>query len=152
MVNDFCLCRIKNFSRKLVSIFCLFFLSLVFPAILLSVASIVGQSEVLEEIIKGLIVFLIVCKLSGKKKKILAVVTVGILIGFSESFFYLSYFSQNFNTSNFFEKIFFSVSLHILTLVFILLISFRSKWLILPGVAASIVFHLFFNNYFIYWF
>lgn len=132
--------------------FLLIFLALVFPVIIFPIARIFGQSEVFEEIAKGLIVLFVIHKLSGKKDKILAAAIAGLLIGFSECFFYLLRFAENLNKTGFYEKIFFSVPLHVFTIILILLVSLKNKWLILPGVAVSIVVHLFFNRYLIYWF
>jgi hypothetical protein len=118
---------------------------LLLPLILLPVVKLFGYSEIVEEVAKGLIIFFLIFRLQTKKHKILSGVLFGFLFGLSESFFYLNNIWQLGDMSIFWQRIYLTLPIHILTCLIMVLCGLKNKKLILVGWVLAILLHLGFN-------
>ncbi len=128
------------------------------PLILIPLLKMTGYAEVIEEISKVLIVLFFILnpvrnsisngvKLPSYKMQIFVGIAFGLLFGLSESIFYMNNIFQLGNFGVFWQRLLWTVPMHIVTTLIILLPALVNKWLIILGLAGSIAVHLLFNNF-----
>ncbi len=122
-------------------------LGLAIPIILVPIVRFTGYSEILEELAKAFVVLFVISRLFTFKQKLIAGVFFGFLFGLSENLFYLSNFFQIGDFSNFWMRFIYTLPMHILTvLVLILSIAFfKKKYFVGFGLAGAIIIHYVFN-------
>src|SRR4030042_4206450 len=121
----------------------LFFLTLIAPLLLIPIEKIFPYPYIIEEMAKAAFVLFIV-RLPVKTFQIKLAVFIGFLFAFSENFFYLPNFIENGNLSLFFQRFALAGSLHILTILIILIPSQKRRYLIFPATIFAMVAHYFY--------
>ena len=120
---------------------------LILPLFLIPLINFTGYSEIVEEIAKAGVVLFLILKLPNHKARILAGVTFGFLFGVSENIFYLNNIFQLGDFSIFWQRFIWTVPMHIITVLIILLPTLKNKKLIILGLFGAIIIHLLFNNF-----
>ncbi|HDH31488.1 MAG TPA: PrsW family intramembrane metalloprotease [Candidatus Wolfebacteria bacterium] len=133
------------FSNGIKFIF-LIITGLILPLILIPVVKLTGFSEIIEEISKALAVLFLIFRFSTLKQKIKAGILFGFLFGLSESIFYLNNIFQVGDFSIFWQRFLWTVPMHIITVLVILLPAFKNRKMIILGIIGAIIIHLLFNN------
>lgn len=103
-------------------------------------------TEIIEEVVKALIIFFLIFKLPTKKQKILAGILFGFLFGLSESLFYLNNIFQLGDFSVFWQRILWAVPIHIITVLVMVFSGLSKKWWLIFGLAGAIILHILFNG------
>jgi hypothetical protein len=109
------------------------------------VEKILPYPYVIEEVVKIFFVLLIL-GLPGKIFQLKLAVFIAFLFAFSESFFYLSNFTEAGNAVGFIQRFFLVGFFHILTMLIILIPAQKKSWLIIPALFIVICLHYFFNQ------
>lgn len=135
----------QQFSNTIKIVF-LIMAGLVLPIILIPIIKFIGYSEIIEEIAKALVVLFLILKLPSFKIKILLGVIFGFLFGVSESMFYLNNIFQLGDFSVFWQRIFWTVPMHIFTVLIIVFSGLASKKFLIFGLAGAIISHVLFNG------
>jgi len=125
----------------------LIIIGIALPLILIPIIKIVDFSEIIEELVKAGIVLFLILKFSTLKRKIGAGILLGFLFGLSENILYLNNVFQIGDFSIFWQRFLWTVPMHIITVLIILLPALRRKSLIVLGLGGAIVVHLVFNNF-----
>jgi len=120
-------------------------LALILPLLLLPIIKFLGFSEIIEDLAKALVVVFVILKFSKKSFQFWGAVSFGFLFALSESVFYLSNFWQLGDLSIFWQRLLWTVPMHIFTVLIILYFSLLNKKLAIVGWVASLLVHLFFN-------
>ena len=120
---------------------------LILPLILVTVVKQTGFTEIFEEILKALVVFFLILKLTSFKESIRIGILFGFLFGVSETFLYFNNICQLGDFNVFWQRVFLTVPMHIITVLIILLPSLKSKKNIIWGTLGSIAVHLLFNRF-----
>jgi len=97
-----------------------------------------------EELVKGFLVFFIL-KSSDSSSKIKLAVLTGLFFAFSESVLYMSNILLVGTLWTFVERLLFTVPLHTVTTLLILFSGLKKKELLPLGVIAAMLLHYFFN-------
>lgn len=118
---------------------------LVLPVFLIPLIKFTGYSEVVEEIAKTLVVFFLILNLPRPKLQILAGVGFGFLFGLSENFFYLNQIFQLGDLSVFWQRFFWTLPMHIITALVIVLSGLAGKKFLIFGFISAVVLHSLFN-------
>lgn len=121
-------------------------ISLVLPVILIPIIKLAGYSEIIEEIIKTLVVLFLILKLPNTKLEITGAILFGFLFGLSENILYLTNIFQGGDFSTFWQRFLWTVPMHIITILIILFSGIAGKKLIIFGLIAAIITHLLFNS------
>jgi len=119
---------------------------LLLPVLLIPVVKFTGYSEIVEEIVKGLVVLFLILNLSTHKLQILGGIAFGFLFGVSENFFYLNQIFQLGDFSVFAQRFVWTVPMHIITVLVILFSGLAGKKFIILGLAGAIILHALFNS------
>ena len=135
-----------QWSFDMIVIVLLIMAGLILPIILIPLIKVIGFSEIVEEIAKAGIVLFLTLKLSTTKKKILFGLLFGFLFSLSEALFYLTNIFELENFSLFWQRIFETVPMHMVTVLIILFSGLVKKRFVVFGLIAAILFHLFFNS------
>ena|SRR4030042_2083256 len=123
----------------------LFFLTLIAPLLLIPIEKIFPYPHIIEEIFKAILV-LFILKIPPKNFQIKLALFIGFLFAFSENFFYLPNFIESGNLGLFFQRFALASSLHILTILIILIPSQKRRYLIFPATIFAMVAHYFYNQ------
>jgi len=146
---------LKNMSKKLKieSLFntaiygtLLIMAGLVLPLILIPLIKFTGYSEIIEEIVKALVVLFLIFKLPTGKSQILGGIAFGFLFGVSENIFYLNNIFQLGDFSVFWQRFIWTVPMHIITVLIMVLAGLAGKKWIVLGLAGAIILHTLFNG------
>jgi len=120
---------------------------LILPILLIFPINIFGYSEVLEELAKAVAVFLFLCPIAERRSRILGAVLLGGVFGLSESCLYFSQIFQFGDLHIFWERLVFTLPMHVLTAVVLTVPTiWGRRWLFL-GVILAIFIHLGFNYF-----
>jgi hypothetical protein len=102
--------------------------------------------EIVEEAIKAIAVFFLILRITSSiEQKVFLAIFFGLLLGFSESFFYLSNILASNQETIFIQRLFLTVPMHILTLLIMTFLGAVNKKLVLVGLVVSIAIHWLFN-------
>jgi predicted RNase H-related nuclease YkuK (DUF458 family) len=118
--------------------------ALIAPFILWPIEYYLPYPFIIEEIAKGILVYIVVTD-KTIKNKVSSVVIAALLFSISESFFYLINIYQVGNISTLFMRFVLTTPMHIITALVILFFGMKDKRLIPLGVVIAGVIHLFFN-------
>ncbi len=135
----------------------IFLAGLILPALLIPLVNLTAcpvadplcfgsYSEVIEELAKAAVVLLLILKLPTATTRLLAGLAFGFLFGVSESFFYLNNLFQLGNLGLFWQRLLWTVPMHMITAAVIVLSALINKKLIILGFIAALTLHLLFNN------
>ena len=119
---------------------------LVLPAILIPIVKLTGYSAIVEEIFKAAVVLWLILKLPGRWIKIWAGIGFGLLFGISENFLYLNQIFQMGDMSIFWQRFLWTVPMHIVTVLIMVLSGWKSKKFLILGLLLAIILHLWFNG------
>lgn len=137
----------KHFSPStILCVLAVFLSGLVLPFMLLPIIRLTGHSEIVEEVVKALVVCIVVYRFENARTKILAGLFFGFLFGFSETMLYLSSFVTDGTVHLFFERFLFTVPMHMLTATILAVSIIKKRWMIILGVLVTILVHLTFNS------
>ena len=136
---------------------------LILPVVLIPLVHAVGYSEVIEEISKALVVGFVVLRLPKFGQRILWTTVFGLMLGLSESIFYLTNIAAIGNYMLFVDRLFLTVPMHIITALVILIFgSFGNKNKdvrkgmtvvgLLFGLIVATIIHLVFNHFVPMWY
>ena len=134
----------KNDSLKSAS---LVLAGIIAPLFIVLIVKIIGYSEVIEEILKALVVLFLFNNFSSLVKRVKNVALFALFFGLSESLFYLNYACQINNIDIFWQRIILTMPMHIVTALVILFSALKNKKAIILGIIASLVIHLAFNAF-----
>ncbi len=121
-------------------------LALILPLFLMPIVKIIGYSEIIEEIVKALVIFFVILNIPTLKNKIIGAVVFGFIFSLSESIFYLNNIFQLGSFDIFWQRIALTTPLHIITALVILLPALKNKFFIFIGLFAAIIIHLLYNS------
>jgi len=121
-------------------------LGLVLPALLIFIVQFTGYSEIVEEIAKASVVIFLILNFSTLKSKILAGILFGFLFGLSENCFYFSQIFEIGNIHLFWLRFIWTMPMHILTILFMVLIGSIKKWFVVIGFVGAVLLHGLFNG------
>lgn len=108
------------------------------------------STEILEEIAKALVVLFFISRFEGVKLDIYAGVLFGILFGFSETMFYLANIFTTGDFSIFWDRILYTIPMHIITTLILVFSVLYYRWFIILGLVFSSMVHIFYNYVFVY--
>ena len=118
---------------------------IVAPLFIVLIVKVVGYSEVIEEILKALVVIFVLNNFSSLIKRVKNTVLFALSFGLSESLFYLNYACQLNSIDIFWQRIILTIPMHIITALVILFSSLKNKKTIILGIIVSLIIHLAFN-------
>jgi RsiW-degrading membrane proteinase PrsW (M82 family) len=116
------------------------------PIILIPMVWLTGYSEIVEEIIKALVVLFLILRLPDHKTQILAGMSFGLLFGLSENFLYLNQIFQLGDFGMFWQRILWTMPMHIITTLVILFSGLAGKRFLVVGLVGAIILHALFNG------
>ncbi|MDP3245051.1 MAG: PrsW family glutamic-type intramembrane protease [bacterium] len=119
---------------------------LLLPVLLIPVVKFTGYSEIVEEIVKALVVLLLILKMPSHGVQILIGAVFGFLFGISENFLYLNQIFQFGDLSIFWQRFLWTVPMHIITVLVILFSGLAGKKFVIFGLAGAIILHALFNS------
>lgn len=108
------------------------------------------STEIIEEIAKALVVLFFICRFEGVKLDVYAGILFGILFGFSETMFYLSNIFTTGDFSVFWDRILYTIPMHIITTLILVFSVLYYRWFIIFGLLFSSMVHIFYNYVFVY--
>ena len=117
------------------------------PFFIIPIVKIVGYSEVIEEILKALVVVFVLNNFKPLPKRIKNVTLFILSFGLSESLLYLNYACQLGNIDIFWQRIVLTIPMHIITALIILFSALKNKKTIILGIIVSLMIHLSFNSF-----
>ncbi len=136
---------IDQYFSNIIKIIFIIILGFILPLLLIPVIKLVGYSEIVEEISKALVVLFLISKLSSWKIKIFIGIIFGFLFGLSETMFFLNNIFQLGNFSIFWDRFFWTVPMHIITVLIMIISVLAGRKFLFFGFIGAIIFHLFFN-------
>ncbi len=119
---------------------------LILPMVLIPVVALTGYSEVVEELVKALVVLVLISRLSSSKSKLIAAAIFGLLFGLSESMLYLNNILQIGDMSIFGQRLLYTMPMHMLTVLIITFSTLKKRWYILFGLVNAVILHSLFNQ------
>ena len=122
-------------------------LGLLMPPLFVLVIKFTGYAEVIEEILKAVVVIFLILRIPTLQGKVMATILFGFLFGISENIFYLYNIFTVGNIDVFYQRFFWTVPMHVLTPVIMLISSIKWKKGMVIGLPVAIVIHLVFNVY-----
>lgn len=122
-----------------------FMAGLVLPIVFIFIINFTGQSEIIEEIGKALIILFIISRGSNWKLRLEGAIIFGLLFGFSENIFYLINFLGTENYHIFLLRFVTTIPMHIVTVLIIFIFTEIKKYFWIFGLILSILVHLLFN-------
>jgi len=123
-----------------------FIFAFITPAVLWPIEIFFPYPHIIEELAKALLIFFLL-KSNSTFQKICGTVLIGFLFGLSENFLYLL---NTTTTQTHLLRFIFTMPLHIITSVVILLPTLIDKRLIFLGVILAGLIHYFFNTSVVY--
>jgi hypothetical protein len=136
---------IESPSFSIIQFIFVMLFGLILPLLLIPLVKITGYSEVVEELVKVLVILFLILKLPNTKTKILAGIIFGFLFGLSENFLFLNQIFQSGNLGVFFERFLWTVPMHIITVLIMVFTGMSKKWLLIFGFISAIILHILFN-------
>ncbi len=124
-------------------------LGLALPLFLIPVVSVLGFSEIVEELAKALAVVFVVMQIPGLRSKIIWASAFAVSFGISETVLYIVRIIEIGDFHIILYRLFLTVPMHVLTALVILFSANRGRKYIPFGLISAIVLHLAFN-YFVY--
>lgn len=118
---------------------------MVLPILLLPVVAATGFSEVVEETAKALCILFLILKIPGRARQLVVGGAFGFLFGISENVLYLNQLFQAGTLATFWERLFWTVPMHVVTAVLIAAAGSWGKKFLPLGWAAAVGVHLLFN-------
>lgn len=118
---------------------------LVLPIILISIINFTGQSEIIEEIGKVLVVLFIILRNPSWKIRLEGAMVFGLLFGLSENIFYLINFLGTENYHIFLLRFVTTIPMHIVTVLIIFIFTEIKKYFWIFGLILSVLVHFLFN-------
>lgn len=122
-----------------------FITGLVLPIVLIFIINFTGQSEIIEEIGKVLVILFIILRNPSWKIRLEGAVVFGLLFGLSENMFYLINFLGTENYHIFLLRFITTIPIHIVTVLIIFIFTEIKKYFWIFGLILSILVHLLFN-------
>ena len=119
--------------------------SITVPFFLIPIVRVVGYSEIIEELLKALVVVFVLNNFKSSTKRIKNVTLFALFFGLSESLLYLNYACQLDDINIFWQRIVLTIPMHIITALIILFSALKNKNTIILGIIVSLVIHLSFN-------
>jgi hypothetical protein len=139
----------KPFFEKNYTSFLYFFilpiLAIIFPLVLLPVEAVFPYPYIIEELFKTLLVLMIL-KISGKTLQIKIATLLGFFFSASENIFYLSSPFLYASPIVFIERFFLVSSLHIFTILFILILTQKNRLFLFPAILLAMLAHYLYNQ------
>ncbi|MEA3399224.1 MAG: PrsW family glutamic-type intramembrane protease [Patescibacteria group bacterium] len=118
---------------------------LVLPLLLISLIKFTGYSEIIEEIVKVLVVLFLILKLPTWKAQIFGGIIFGLLFSVSENIFYLNNIFQLGDFSIFWQRFLWTTPMHIITVLVMVFAGLAGKRWIVLGLGGAIILHVLFN-------
>lgn len=113
-------------------------------------ASLFPYPVFLEELLKALLIFFVICRLETAWQKIGAGVFLGILFGLGENILYLPDAIGMGDIWYFFERCLYVAPMHLATVLLMVLVSIKYKPLIVIGFIGALLIHTYFNQAFFF--
>jgi len=117
------------------------------PFILWPVEILAPYPHIFEEFFKLALVLVILNERGPAFRKITLGVNSGVLFALSESFLYFLNIFQVGQPSVFVQRLIFTIPLHTITIMLMILPAFKKKGLILVGLLFAVALHYFYNLY-----
>jgi hypothetical protein len=119
---------------------------LVLPLLLIPLVKFTGYSEIVEEIAKAVVILFVILKLPSNKARIFAGIGFGLLFGLSESMFYLNNIFQLGDFSIFWQRLLWTVPMHIITVLVMVFAGLAGKKFLIFGLIGAVILHALFNS------
>ncbi len=100
---------------------------------------------IIEELVKGVLVFIIIRSVSNGAIKFKLTILVGVLFAFSETVFYMVNFFLVGSLITVLERLLWTIPLHTITSLVILIPALVNKKLFPVGIILAMVIHFYFN-------
>lgn len=120
--------------------------ALIAPFVLWPVEQVFPYPHIVEELVKAVIIYQLL-GISNLSTKIKLAIVVGVLFALSESVLHLFNVFATGSLKTFWLRLFYTIPLHSLTSVTILLSAVKSRWGLILGLTAAIFIHYLFNLY-----
>lgn len=121
-------------------------LALIAPFIVWPIELILPYPYVVEELVRGILVYTLL-DLPDRLTKIKLAILIGVLFAFSESVLFLFNIQMVGNIQTYFVRLLVTIPLHVITTLVILLPALKDKKLIIVGVLLASLVHYLFNLY-----
>jgi hypothetical protein len=141
--------RSDIFFRDAITCVMAFALGIFLPFPTLLLVHLIGYSEVVEELVKGVVVIFLLSRLSTTRRQLLWTLIFGFLFGLSEALFYLAQYVAVGTVENFWTRFVTTIPLHafLSLIVMIPIILGRARMWGVLGVLLAIGVHLAFNHF-----
>ena len=133
-------------SPFIVDVILVIIAGLIFPVLLIPIISILGNSEIIEEAAKALLIFFLINRLPSIRGRIIAGIFFGALFGLSESILYLNQIIQFADFRVFSDRIFWNIPMHVITVLSMVFAGYFGKKFFIIGLFFAIFIHLSFNS------
>jgi len=133
-------------SPFIVDVILVIIAGLIFPVLLIPIISILGNSEIIEEAAKALLIFFLINRLPSIRGRIIAGIFFGALFGLSESILYLNQIIQFADFRVFSDRIFWTIPMHVITVLSMVFAGYFGKKFFIIGLFFAIFIHLSFNS------
>lgn len=131
-------------KTKLMSAALIPLIAAIAPFFIWPIESLLPYPYIIEEIVKTILI-LFVIDLFSRVAQVKIVLASAILFTISETVLYMLNIALVGDFSTLALRFILTASLHSLTMVIILISTFKSKWLILVGIIAAILIHYYYN-------
>ncbi len=138
--------KIQSSLNDIISLIFVIIAGLVLPAVLIPTVKFFGHTEIIEEVAKALIVLFLILKLPTNKTKIIYGLFFGLLFGLSESIFYLNNIFQFGDFNVFWQRILWTVPMHIITVLVMVFSGLTAKRFLIFGFIGAVILHMLFNS------
>ena len=138
--------KIQSSLNDIISLIFVIIAGLVLPAVLIPTVKFFGHTEIIEEVAKALIVLFLILKLPTNKTKIIYGLFFGLLFGLSESIFYLNNIFQFGDFNVFWQRILWTVPMHIITVLVMVFSGLTAKRFLIFGFIGAVILHILFNS------
>lgn len=123
-------------------------MALMAPFLVWPIEMVLPYPHIVEEIVKSILVYNLI-SIPNKKTQLILGVTLGILFSLSESVLYLFNFYNLTSIVPLFQRLLLTSSLHVLTIIIMILTTFKNKKLLFLGVIFAVIIHYIYNLFFL---
>ena len=116
----------------------------ILPFVIWPIELLLPYPYIIEEVAKGILIAFVI-NLPGRVNQAKIVLASAVLFTLSETVLYMLNISLVGNLSTLLTRFILTTLLHSLTMLIILIFSFKHKWLMPAGVAAAMLIHYFYN-------
>ena len=117
------------------------------PLVLIPIVAVTGSSEVIEELAKLAVIYLIIFRLPATESKIFGSILFAVAYGISETFFIASSMSSEAIPLVLSARFVFTIPMHIVTVLVVSTFGAWRRYLLPLGFLIAVIIHTAFNYY-----